>query len=66
MSNTMQHPALTQWDMGDDEVLADIIAHMRFWIEDCDEPIQGRSDWEIVDAIEQNYVGGVRQFLIDG
>ena len=42
------------------------IAEMRDWIEDCGEDTGGRTDWEIIDAVERNYDGGVKQFLLDG
>jgi hypothetical protein len=42
------------------------IAAMRDWIEDCGQSTAGRSDWEIVEAVEHNYEGGIYQFLKDG
>jgi hypothetical protein len=41
------------------------IAAMRDWIEDCGESTVGRSDGEIVEAVERNYEGGIYQFLMD-
>ena len=43
-----------------------VIKEMRDWIEDCGESTDGRLDWEIVDAVERNYSGGIKQFMIDG
>jgi len=43
-----------------------IVWAMREWIEDCSESTAGRSDWEVWEAVERNYEGGIDQFLKDG
>ena len=41
-----------------------VLGGMIDWLADCDTV--GRSESDIVDAVQSNYAGGVEQFMADG
>ena len=45
---------------------AELIQEARDWIEDCGGDTTDRSDWQVLEAIDVNYVGGLGIFLSDG
>jgi len=44
----------------------ELIREARDWVEDCGGDTTDRSDWQVLEAVSANYVGGLSAFVCDG